>query len=1084
MTDAYLRVPDVHGDHLVFTAADDVWLAPVGGGRAWRLSDDASPVTTPRFSPDGDHVAWISRRDGHTEVMVVPTEGGTSERLTWFGTAGVTVLGWTANGRVLVASGHLDGPRRRNVVHAVSLDGSVERLAYGPASGLAIHPKGAVALSTPWSRPPAHWKRYRGGTAPRLWLDPKGKGKWQRLLPDVDASLVSPLWIGDDLVFASDHAATFPDRADEQANLWAIGDRGTGELRQITKQDHRIGYVRDPASDGQRIVWHSRGELFLLDTLGGRSRRLDITLGGSVAGRRIRSVVPTDQLTSIRPDHGANASVIGWRGTAWYLAHREGPARVVAATPGVRTREPRLLGSTGRALTVHTGQRGDDVVAVHDLGTPGSPRTISERGLGRILHVEPNPSGTTAVTISHDGRIRLLDVDTGRFTDLGHSRNGEAAAPAWSPDGRYVVWTQPVHSEGHNQLVGADVRQRKPRAVALTAGRFGDLSPSFSRDGKHLMFLSARTFDPQYSSFGFELYFNSAIRPYLIPLAATEPAPFGPSADGWRISAEEPASPTTKAEAGSPPPAAPVPESPDWDLDGFEERLVAFPVPSGEYRDLRAVKDGVVWIHAAGDRGELGTRRAGTTAEPADAVESFSFVKRKLEVLVDKADSFEVSGDGERIVVREGETVTVRPVDRVVKTEEPDCVTVDLSRLRMDVDPVTERRQMFDETVLLMTQHYWRADMNGVDWPKVTERYRDALERVATNDDLVDLLWEVVGELNTSHAYVMPPAEPGDTARKLGLLGAEFEPSKQGWRITRILPGETSDPEARSPLRAAGIGAAVGDIVTAIDGVAVDERFGPAASLVGAADKPIELTLRRGRTSRRAVVVPLATEETLRYQDWVRGRAEYTREHSEGRLGYVHIPDMMSIGWAQLYRDLEAAVRREGLIVDVRYNRGGHTSQLVLARLVQRVVGWVAIRDMELPEAYPGIAPRGPVVFVANEHAGSDGDIVNAGAQAMGIGPVVGTRTWGGVVGIDGRYSLVDGTEVSQPRYAFWLQGKDWDVENYGVEPDIEVEIAPAEHLREHEVDRQLDRAIEEALRLLADRPAASPPPLPAPRVR
>jgi len=1099
VTAAYLRFPHLSGDLVAFVAAADVWLAPADGGRAWRLSDDGVPVARPRFSPDGSRVAWVSTRDGHAEVVVAPTEGGDAERLTWFGRPRCLVLGWRDDDHVLVASDVGEGERSREFVRSVGLDGSVERLEYGPASGLAVHRSGAVALSTPGSLPPAWWKRYRGGTAPQLWLDRRGTGAWQRLLRDVTASLVDPMWIGDTLVVTSDLGATFPDHADEQANLWAIDRKGAGELRQVTHHTVADGYVRDASTDGERIVYHARGELYRLDSLDGSPRRLDIRLGGSVAARRPRSLSPSEQLRQFRPDHGADASLVEWRGNVVLLAHREGPARVVVAEPGVRAREPRLLGRTGQAVVV-TDRGGDDRLEVHDLRSPSSApprRTIGAGRLGRVVDLQPNPAGDAVAVCSHDGAVRLATPGNGRVSELHRCEQGDASSPAFSPDGRYLVWSEPVSVDGVRRLVGVDLSARRPVPRALTAGKFGDDCPGFSHDGKFLLFLSARTFDPSYDQHTFDLSFSAAVRPYLIPLAATEPAPFGPSADGWRLSPPDdpaPAAPPARraakrqASAAAPdtPPDAPVdpPASPDWDLDGFEERIVAFPVPSGNYRDLRAVHDGVAWIHLDAEQGVLGSRRAGTAAEPADALELFSFARRRLDVLADRVDGFAVSGDGRRLVVRDGDAVTVRPSDRAVKPDEPDCVSIDLSRLRLELDPVAEWHQMFDETIRLMTLNYWRADMNGVDWPAVTEHYRDALDRVASHDDLVDLLWEVVGELNTSHAYVRAPSGAGDRSRALGLLGADLSPAPGGWRIDRILPGESSDPDARSPLRAAGVGAAVGDVIVAVGGQPVDSRFGPATLLVGAAGKPIELTLRSGRTDRRVVVVPLADEAPLRYQDWVRGRAAYVDRRSKGRLGYVHIPDMTGLGWAQLQRDIHLAAGRDGLVVDVRYNGGGHTSQLVIERLGRRPVGWVTARDAADRQIYPFDSPRGPVVFVANEQAGSDGDIVNAAVQALGLGPVVGTRTWGGVVGIDGRYSLVDGTVVTQPKYSFYLDGKGWGVENHGVDPDIEVEIAPAELLHEDERDRQLDRAVDEALALLRRTPAATAPPLPPPRVR
>ena len=614
----------------------------------------------------------------------------------------------------------------------------------------------------------------------------------------------------------------------------------------------------------------------------------------------------------------------------------------------------------------------------------------------------------------------------------------------------------------------------KGSAVALTSGTYHDHDPAFSADGKHVVFLSERTFDPEYDRHEFGLTFSKTTRPWIIPISASEPPPFGPSAEGWRISA-------AKEEEGDKDKDEST-KSPDLDVEGAEDRAIPFPVRSGDYRDMQICKAGVLWIEESGETGVLGSRRAGVGDDPIpDKLRLWSFAKRSVETVADKVDSLAVSGDGSKVVIRHKDMVTVSPADQKPKEDDPSLVKVDLSRLRFEVTPRVEWAQMFDENARIMRDHYWREDMDGVDWAEVVNRWRPVVDTIASHDDLVDLLWETVGELNTSHAYVMPTQPPGDKTRRIGLLGADLSPVKRGWQIDRILPGESSDPEARSPLRAAGVDARVGDVIVAVDGSPVDAAFGPATHLMGAAGKPVELTLRRKSKERRVVVVPLDDEEVLRYQDWVASRRTYVAERSKGRLGYVHVPDMMSSGWAQLHRDLRHAARCEGLIVDVRYNRGGHTSQLVLARINKELVGWTVARHYEEPGSYPDAAPRGPVVLVANEYSGSDGDIINAASQAVGVGPVVGVRTWGGVVGIDGRFDLVDGTGITQPRYAFWLRGKDWSVENHGVDPDIEVVHGPSDYFSED--DRQLDRAIAEALKQLKKQPAASPPEMPAPKV-
>ncbi|MFL6028291.1 MAG: S41 family peptidase [Friedmanniella sp.] len=1075
----YLRYPHLRGDLVTFVAADDVWLAPAEGGRAWRLTDDQVPAKNPRFSPDGRSIAWTSTRDGHSEAYVLDLDGGAPRRLTWWGSATTSVLGWTDDGRVLVASAAHEANLRRQVVHAVALDLSVERLPLGPAWAVAFRDDGATVLATVGSRPPAHWKRYRGGTAPQLWLDRTGEHRsWERLLAEVEASLVDPLWVEGRLVFTSDLAAAFPDRADEVANLYSLDvDDPTGRPQPLTSHTAAEGYVRDATTDGRRIVYHAHGSLYRLDGLDGAAEPLEITLPGTLSGRRPRQLRPTENLAELRPDAGGDASLVEWRGNAFLLSHRQGPARALAADSGVRVRLVRPLGRTGSAVLV-SDRDGEDALHVHRLTGDGEPRVLAAGELGRVLQLESNPAGTAVAAVAHDGAVRIVDIGSGQVRSVGRSANGEAQGLTFSPDGRWLAWSEPVRVFEQSRLVVADLQAPEADPVPLTSGRFDDTSPAFSADGRYLSFLSARTFDPSYDSHVFDLGFSAAVRPYLVPLQATEPAPFGPSADGWRLSKEpEPGQP---AREGAEPPAVPPVA---LDVENFEQRLVAFPVPSGSYRSLQAARDGVVWIRESGEQSELGARRAGVEGEPpGDVVEFFSFVKRELVEVVERADSVAVSGDGERLVVRSGEEVTVRPHDKSLKPDDPELVKVDLERLRFELDPVAEWHQMFEENGRLLRDHYWRADLNGIDWDAVLARYRPLVDRLGGYDDLVDLLWETGAELNTSHAYVTPPGPAGDQGRRLGLLGADLSRAGDGWRIDRILPGETSDPHARSPLRAAGVGAVEGDLVVAVSGAPVDPVVGPAAGLIGTADRPVELTLRSAGSDRRVVVVPLADEEPLRYQDWVASRSAYVAQHSGGRLGYLHIPDMMSLGWAQLHRDLHQATEAEGLVVDVRYNRGGHTSQLVLERLGRKVLGWSVARHIEVARPYPDYSPRGPVVFLANEYSGSDGDIVNAGAQAMGLGPVVGMRTWGGVVGIDGRFSLVDGTGVTQPRYAFWLRGRDWSVENHGVDPDIEVVHSPADY--DGGRDPQLDRAIAEALDRLARTPAASPPELPEPRVR
>ncbi len=1086
MTAGYLRAPDIRGELITFCAADDIWVAPAAGGRAWRLSSDQSPVRSPRFSPDGTRIAWSSTRDGAADVFVCDVDGGPVRRLSYFGHPSTVVLGWTDQDGVLVASAARSHERVLTYAYRVGLDGDVRPLAYGPVAGVAAGDPGVV-VSSRAIRPAAEWKRYRGGTAAKLWYDRSAAGAdWTRVLADITAGLESPCWVGSDLVVASDHLAELPGPADAQANLFSLpaerlATASAADLVQRTFHTVAQGYVREPATDGTRLVYHSRGVLYRMDGLDLPAEPVEISLPAPAA-RQPRPLRTSENLHAVRPDRTATGSVVQWRGKAFHLSHRDGPARALSASSAARVRQARPLGSSGRAVLVSDADGGDRI-ETHELTGESAPRLLDGLDLGRILHLACDPVGDRVAIISHDGRVSVLDVATAEVRTLRTSADGEASAPTFSPDGRYLVWVEPV-GEFHSRLLCADLRADTD-PVALTSGRFADRAPAFTADGKHLAFLSIRTFDPSYDVHAFEMAFPDGTRPYLVPLSATEPPPFGPSVDGWPVAeADADRHDTGKAARPEADDATGAATGVELDPDGFEQRLVPFPVPAGNYRNLQAAERGVLWIHEPATHGVLGTATAGVPGDkPADRLERYDFGKRSVQVLADRLDDYAVSGDLGWMVVRTGDDVVVQPADREVKDDDPARVRVDLDRLRFELDPPAEWRQMFDETVRLMRDHFWRADLDGVDLDAVAAHYRPVLDRIGCYDDLLSLLWELGAEMNTSHAYATPAKPPGDGDRALGLLGADFTRDGQEWVIERILPGESSDPEARSPLRAAGVDARPGDRIVRIDGRPVDPVAGPPAGLLGAADKPVELVLRRpGRDrDRRVVVVPLASETPLRYQDWVASRKAYVAEHGGGRLGYVHVPDMMAVGWAQLHRDLEQATRHEGVIVDVRFNAGGHLSQLVTERLARKVVAWDVGRHHAQPQEYPSQAPRGPVVFVANEYAGSDGDIVNGAAKAMGIGPIVGTRTWGGVVGIDGRFDLVDGTHVTQPRYAFWIQGQGWGVENHGVDPDIEVPITPPDW--HSDTDPQLDRAMSEALNRLAVTPAVSPPELDPPRV-
>ncbi|MGW3118933.1 S41 family peptidase [Streptomyces sp. NPDC001107] len=1059
-TPAYLRFPHLWGELVAFTAEDDVWLAPVDGGRAWRVSADNTPVALPRISPDGTTVAWTSTRDGAPEVHIAPVVGGPSKRLTHWGSWRTQVRGWTPDGQVLAITTHGQANLRRSWAHSVPLDGGPSTvLPYGLVGHVA-HGPSTVLLSAPMGREAAWWKRYRGGTAGKLWIDREGQGEFVRLHEELGGNLEFPVWAGERIAFLSDHEGV--------GAVYSSLDDGS-DLRRHTPLDGF--YARHASGDGTRVVYASAGELWILDDLdGAEPRRLDIRLGGQRAERQPFAVNASRWFGSAAPDHTARGSAVAVRGAVHWVTHRAGPTRALAAEPGVRARLPRTFRAEGEEWVVWvTDAEGEDALEfapATGLAPGATPRRLAAGQLGRVLGLAMAPDGSRAAVAAHDGRVLLVERETGEVREIDRSEDGDVTGLVFSPDSAWLAWSHP----GPRPLRQLRIAHTTDLTVTeATPLRFRDYSPAFTLDGKHIAFLSNRSFDPVYDEHVFDLAFVVGDRPHLITLAATTPSPFGPQRHGRPF--DTPDKDETPDSEGTP--------ATRIDLEGLADRIVPFPVEAARYSDLRAAKDGVLWLrHPV--QGVLGVSRATPDdPDPKTELERYDLAQHRLEHLATDADHFRVSGDGKRLLLWTDGKLKVVPSDRRASNDDASDtnITVDLTRIRQTVDPSAEWRQMYEETGRIMRDHFWRPDMSGVDWAGVLDRYRPVLDRVATHDDLVDLLWEVHGELGTSHAYVMPYRGYGNGPRQ-GLLGADISLHEDGsWRIDRILPTETSDPDARSPLAAPGVAVRAGDAIAAVGGRPVDPVTGPGPLLVGTAGKPVELTISPagGGEVRHAVVVPVADEEPLRYHAWVADRRAYVHEKSGGRIGYLHVPDMQAPGWAQIHRDLRVEVAREGLVVDVRENRGGHTSQLVVEKLARRIVGWAVPRGLR-PYSYPADAPRGPVVAVANEFSGSDGDIVNAAIKALGIGPVVGTRTWGGVIGIDSRYRLVDGTLVTQPKYAFWLEGYGWDVENRGVDPDVEVIQRPQDYAAGRDV--QLDEAIRVALAALEETPAKTPPSL------
>ncbi|HEY3953990.1 MAG TPA: S41 family peptidase [Streptosporangiaceae bacterium] len=1059
----YLRFPHIHGDLLTFVAGDDVWLAPASGGRAWQLTTDGAQVSYPRFSPDGTKIAWTSSRDGGPEAYLAGADGSDPTRLTYWGDREATVSGWTPDGAVLVVSA-AGQPTYIGWAHAIRPGEAPQRLPFGPVMDLAQNATATALVTGRFDREPASWKRYRGGMAGRMWVASAGRQPFIQILTGLPGQFASPMLIGGRLAFIGDHEGT--------GNIYSCALDGT-DLRRHT--DHDGWYARNASTDGERIVYHAAGDIWLLDSLDApEPRRLEVSLGSPSADRAPRVVTAADHLGQADCDQTGQASVVEVRGTIHWLTHTDGPARAIHFDLASRARLPRVLGRSGGVVYV-TG--GDDAAADTLWVTGGqeaAPRRVAAGQIGGVTAIAASPDGARVAVAAHDGRLRVVDVASGTVTEVAAGDDGPSDGLSWSPDSAWLAWSQPGPRPlrrirlAQFAAAGGQPGAAAARVIDVTDGRFADTDPVFTLDGRHLAFLSQRSFDPVYDTQSFDMSFPYGSRPFLVPLATGTPSPFGPLPAGRPVESGS-GGPDGGKQQDAAVPAVNV------DPDGIAARIVPVPVPEARYSQLRAVAGGLAWLHEplSGVLGESGASLDAPRRRPS--LERFGLAKRECTELCSDLDGFAVSGDGKRAVVRDHGQVRVIPADRK-DDDDKDTVTVDLSRARFREDPAQLWRCAYEQAGALMRRDFWDPGMSGVDWDGVLRQHRPLLDRIRTAGELTDLLWEVFGELGTSHAYVLPPGT--DLEREAGAdqgkLGADLSrEAGGGWRVDRVLPGESSDPLARSPLAAPGAGVAPGDVLVAVDGQPVDPVHGPAPLLADTAGKPVELTVRSGTAERHVAVLPLPSERRLRYQDWVAGRRRHARELSDGRLGYLHVPDMMGAGWAHFSRDLRTEMHREGLIIDVRANGGGHISQLVLEKLVHQVIGWDVVRWHQA-ESYPQNARRGPLVALANQNSASDGDIITAAIRLLGIGPVVGTRTWGGVIGFDDFRELVDGSLITIPQLAFSFDQLGWGVENHGVDPDVEVDITPDDWAQGR--DPQLETAVRLALEALDKQPAASPP--------
>ena len=1066
--DAYLRYPSVAGSRLAFVTDDDIWTCDLRDLKAHRLTSRPSGLAQIWISPDGQWIAYTGSEEGSAEIYVIPYDGGESRRLTFTG-AGVfnQVSGWSADGRSIFFTTNKARPfARPNFMYKVSVEGGeAVSLNVGPAHDISFAPNGKASVlgrnTSRASRDYSHWKRYRGGTAGHLWIDTVGKGDFKRFLSKIQGFVDCPMWIGDRIYFLSDFEGS--------GNLYSVLPSGAG-LKRLTDFSDR--YLRQATTDGDTIVMMGGGELFAYDVDSASVAHLEVQVTPTRPQRARKFVQTSDWLTECDVTAGGTKLALISRGKPVVMSPFDGPALQLGDAQGVRYRSISWLNDKKHFVVVSDGV-GEERLEIHSL-VPGEEPVELDFDIGLVRELKMSPKHDELIFSNHRAELWHVDIKKKKPTLLDRSEQLYGIKGIdWSPDGKWIAyaWSDTPDTTLVKVISASD---RKPHVV--TKPGFSNLAPSFDKDGKYLFFVSLRNFDPVYDSTFFELSFPGGYQPFCLVLARDTASPFGPKlASIVNDAAVE--SKDKKDEKKDDKKSDKKEIVCTIDFDGIEDRLQAFPLKSSQY-NYYSVKgaDGSAIFVKFPIEGSLSQVWLGET-DAKGIAEIWNFEEQRLDVLDGRYHFVSITPDKSHVLLGGHKKLRLLPSKTVFSSKgKLDAETkpgkpsgwIDLARGKIEVVPAQEWEQMLVEAWRLQREYFWDEKMSGIDWNAVLKRYLPRIDMISTRAELSDLIWEMIGELGTSHAYEFMGDYRRGPSYPQGQLGADFAWSEKdaGYVISKMVRGDSWESGSTSPLATPGLGLAEGDVVVSVGGVELSFEKTPEECLVGLGGQEVLLGVKSKSKADKKIryvsVKSLNDDRAGRYRDWVEKNRRYVHQKSAGKLGYIHIPNMGPLGFSEYHRGFLAEAAREGLVIDVRCNGGGHVSQLLLEKLARKRLGYDLTRWGQAAP-YPSHSVPGPIVAVTDEHAGSDGDIFSHCFKLMKLGTLVGKRTWGGVVGIWPQHSLVDGAVTTQPQFSFWFHDVGWGVENYGTDPDVDVDIAPQDYRRG--VDPQLDTALANPLK-------------------
>jgi tricorn protease len=1045
-----LRFPAIHGDTVVFTYAGNLYTVPAAGGIARRLTSHDGFEMFARFSPDGKWLAFTGQYDGNTEVYLMPAEGGTPKRLTYTATLGRDdvsdrmgpnniVIGWHPDGKhILFRSRMRSFNDFIGQLYTISVDGGLPEQLPLPRGGFGSYsPDGSKLAYNRIFREFRTWKRYRGGLADEVWTYDFATKKTEQLT-DSPAPDIIPMWAGDKVYFLSDRGE------DTRFNVWSV-DPKTKDTKQIT---HFADYdCKFPSLGDKAIVFENGGYIYRLDLATEKAEQVHVRILDDELTARGGLVNVSKNVASFGLSNDGKRALFTARGEVFTVPAGQGITRNLTNTSGVHDRNADWS-PDGKSIAYVSDASGEDEIwTVPTEG--GKPTQVTTGGDTYKWEFKWSPDGKKILWSDKKLRLQYVDVATKKVTLVNQAKAWEMHDFVWSPDSKWIAFARP-EVEGMEKVYLYSVE--KGETTEVTDGWYASSSPCFSSDGKYLFFVSARDFNPTYGNTEFNTVYTDMQRIYFVTLAKGTAHPFKPKVDEDGSTAPAPKAEAKKGDKPEPKKAEPkaVADS-KVDLDGLKERQLALPGPAANYFNLQTT-GGLLYYMRGGNR-------------QAPAFHAYDLSGQK-ELNLGNVNGYDVSADGKKMIVSRGGSFGVIDLPHGPIDFKP----LDLGGMEVKLDRRAEWQGIFNECWRQMRDFFYDPGLHGVDWPAVKKKYEVLVPHVRHRYDLTYVIGEMISELNAGHAYVGGGDAPDVPRIKTGLLGAELvkDPKTGYFQIKKILKGANWSPTLRSPLTEIGVDVHEGEYIVKVNDKPVNEVGNIHELLLNTPGRLVMLEVNKepaATGARTVTVTPIADEGQLYYHDWVQGNIEKVAKATDGKVGYLHVPDMQTAGLNDFARLFYPQLEKKALIIDVRGNGGGNVSPMLIERLRRRIAMVGAARNAA-PTVEPGGTFNGPLACLLNEFSASDGDIFPWRFKHYKLGPLIGKRSWGGVVGIRGSLPLLDGGTLNRPEFSrVDEEGKAWIIEGHGVDPDIVVDNDPAKEFAGD--DQQLDRAIQEVKELL-----------------